>query len=176
MKSNASVDSKLIPAIVKSAQQDPIPNVRFNAAKVFEQISTSLEPTVLTTVVQPCLTEMKNDSDSDKQSQWEERLLPSRTNQSGMPLLHPTQAKRSLLTLQQLGVAHRIIAPEFDRLSEEYPNVVFLKVDVDEVEAVAAACGISAMPTFQVWKNGAKVDELVGASKDKLKELVAKNA
>jgi thioredoxin 1 len=32
------------------------------------------------------------------------------------------------------------------------------------------------MPTFQVWKNGAKVDELVGASKDKLKELIEKYA
>lgn len=38
----------------------------------------------------------------------------------------------------------------------------------------ACRCGISAMPTFQVWKAGAKVDELVGASKDKLAELIAK--
>lgn len=67
-----------------------------------------------------------------------------------------------------------MISPEFDRLSESYANIVFLKVDVDEVEAVAAACGISAMPTFQVWKDGKKVDELVGASKEKLKELIEK--
>ncbi len=38
-------------------------------------------------------------------------------------------------------------------------------------QAVAASCGISAMPTFQVWKNGAKAKEFVGASKDKLKAL-----
>jgi thioredoxin 1 len=63
-----------------------------------------------------------------------------------------------------------MISPEFDRLSESYPSIIFLKVDVDEVEAVAA------MPTFQVWKDGAKVDELVGASKDKLKELIEKYA
>ena len=42
------------------------------------------------------------------------------------------------------------------------------------LQAVAAACQISAMPTFQVFKGGAKVDELVGASKDKLRELVSK--
>jgi len=30
------------------------------------------------------------------------------------------------------------------------------------------------MHTVQVWKNGAKADELVGASKDKLNALVAK--
>jgi thioredoxin-like negative regulator of GroEL len=32
------------------------------------------------------------------------------------------------------------------------------------------------MPTFQVFKDGKKVDELVGASKDKLKALVEKYA
>ena len=42
------------------------------------------------------------------------------------------------------------------------------------LQAVAATCGISAMPTFQVFKAGQKVDELVGASKDKLKALVEK--
>jgi thioredoxin 1 len=41
---------------------------------------------------------------------------------------------------------------------------------------VAATCGISAMPTFQVWKNGAKVDEFVGAARDKLKALCEKYA
>lgn len=68
----------------------------------------------------------------------------------------------------------RMIGPEFAKLSNEYHNVVFLKVDVDQVESVAASCGISAMPTFQVFKDGKKVDELVGASKDKLLELVQK--
>jgi thioredoxin-like negative regulator of GroEL len=68
-----------------------------------------------------------------------------------------------------------MIGPEFVKLSNEYTSVVFLKVDVDQVESVAASCGISAMPTFQVFKDGQKVDELVGASKDKLKELVEKH-
>lgn len=40
---------------------------------------------------------------------------------------------------------------------------------------MAEACGISAMPTFQVFKNKEKVDELVGASKEKLKALVEKH-
>ena len=44
------------------------------------------------------------------------------------------------------------------------------------LQAVAQECGISAMPTFQVWKNNQKVDELVGASKDKLQALVEKYA
>lgn len=35
-------------------------------------------------------------------------------------------------------------------LSTANADVLFLKVDVDAVEAVAAEAGISAMPTFQV--------------------------
>lgn len=70
----------------------------------------------------------------------------------------------------------RMIGPYFEELSTQFDSVVFVKVDVDEVEAVAAAAGISAMPTFQVYKDGAKVDELVGAAKDRLKALVQKYA
>jgi thioredoxin-like negative regulator of GroEL len=38
-------------------------------------------------------------------------------------------------------------------------------------QSVAAECGISAMPTFQVWKDGAKAADFVGASKQKLEDL-----
>jgi thioredoxin 1 len=40
------------------------------------------------------------------------------------------------------------------------------------VQKVASEAGISAMPTFQVYKNGEKIEELVGASKDRLAALV----
>ena len=36
-------------------------------------------------------------------------------------------------------------------------SCVFLKVDVDENEETAGACGISCMPTFQLFKNSEKV-------------------
>ncbi|XP_008426201.1 thioredoxin b [Poecilia reticulata] len=69
------------------------------------------------------------------------------------------------------------IAPEFIKLSEvpENKEVVFLKVDVDEAEDVSSQCKISCMPTFQFYKNGAKVFEFSGANlatlKSKLEEL-----
>jgi len=69
------------------------------------------------------------------------------------------------------------IGPKFVEMSDDpdFKDVVFVKIDVDENEEVAASCGISAMPTFQCFKKGAKVDELVGASEEKLKEMIKKN-
>merc|ERR1711998_442830 len=56
------------------------------------------------------------------------------------------------------------IAPAFAAMDEEHAgSVVFVKVDVDENEEVAAACGISCMPTFQLYKGGKKVQEMTGA-------------
>ena len=69
-----------------------------------------------------------------------------------------------------------MIGPKFVQIaSENEGKAIFVKVDVDKLEGTSQKCGISAMPTFQVWKNGAKVDELVGASEAKLRELVSKH-
>jgi len=68
------------------------------------------------------------------------------------------------------------ISPFLEELSEKLKNVVFLKVNVDEVEEVAQSEGITAMPTFFLYKNQKKIGDLVGASQDKLKELIEKNA
>ncbi|GIL48475.1 hypothetical protein Vafri_4990 [Volvox africanus] len=72
----------------------------------------------------------------------------------------------------------KVIATVYETLAKEHPNIYFLKVDVDspEMTAITEACGITAMPTFQVFVGGVKVDDLVGASQDKLKALVAKYA
>merc|ERR1711977_22673 len=68
------------------------------------------------------------------------------------------------------------IAPVFQKLQEEMTEIVFVKVDVDENEETAAACGIQAMPTFQFYKSGAKVHEFSGASEEKIREAIAKLA
>ncbi|CAJ1946378.1 unnamed protein product [Cylindrotheca closterium] len=69
----------------------------------------------------------------------------------------------------------KMIAPIFAKMAEENPEVEFVKVDVDEANDVAGMCGISAMPTFQVYKGGAKVEELRGADPKGLSAMVAKN-
>jgi thioredoxin 1 len=59
-----------------------------------------------------------------------------------------------------------------NRYSDEYPNVYFIKLDVDEVSDVAQELGIRAMPTFLIFKNGEKVGEVVGANPPALKAAI----
>ena len=49
------------------------------------------------------------------------------------------------------------------RFSDQYSKARFYKVDVDQVLDVAQQLGIRAMPTFIFFKNGKKVQTLVGA-------------
>jgi thiol-disulfide isomerase/thioredoxin len=58
------------------------------------------------------------------------------------------------------------ISPAFERLTkphESSPLITFAKVNVDKAKDVAQLCGIAAMPTFQYFKLGKKVDEVKGA-------------
>lgn len=55
------------------------------------------------------------------------------------------------------------IFPTLVEYSKEYPDVVFLSVDVDENKDLAQEHSIRAMPTFFFMKKGTKIDELQGA-------------
>ncbi|XP_033208430.1 thioredoxin-2-like [Belonocnema kinseyi] len=68
----------------------------------------------------------------------------------------------------------KIIGPKLQELSEEFPDVVFLKVDVDENEDIATEYEISSMPTFVFIKNCTKVDSFSGANSDKIKTTILK--
>lgn len=66
----------------------------------------------------------------------------------------------------------KMIAPLYAELSEEYDNVIFVKVDVDENPDTAAAYSVSAMPTFVFVKGGEVVDRLMGANPTALQEMI----
>ncbi|KAJ3249213.1 hypothetical protein HDU78_005353 [Chytriomyces hyalinus] len=68
----------------------------------------------------------------------------------------------------------KMISPVFVKLAEEFTNIVFIKVDVDEVPDAAEEAGISSMPTFQVYQDSKKVDEMIGANPAKLRGLLEK--
>jgi len=68
----------------------------------------------------------------------------------------------------------KVIAPKIEELAAEFPDVVFLKVDVDECEDIASEYEITAMPTFVFIKRKQKGDAFSGANADKLKEYIIK--
>ena len=65
----------------------------------------------------------------------------------------------------------KVISPAFHKLSKPYEqstSIVFAQCDVDKAKDVAQACSIAAMPTFQFFKQGKKVDEVKGADVQQL--------
>ena len=64
------------------------------------------------------------------------------------------------------------IAPKFAQWADEYTDVVFVKVDVDDNEDTAQECGVSAMPTFKYFKGGKVVFEVVGADPGAIKAAI----
>jgi len=71
----------------------------------------------------------------------------------------------------------KMIAPKIATMSaeEKYKDAVeFYKIDVDEVPDVAQELNIRAMPTFLVFKNGEKVEEVVGANEKAIRAAVDK--
>ena len=66
----------------------------------------------------------------------------------------------------------KMIGPFFKQLSNTFPNVNFLKVDVDKCDTVAQANRVSAMPTFVFFKNSREIERIRGADKNALEEKV----
>ncbi|GAB7363930.1 hypothetical protein MBLNU230_g4492t1 [Neophaeotheca triangularis] len=53
--------------------------------------------------------------------------------------------------------------PTFDQLAEQYPNALFVKVDINSARDIAAFYQIRATPTFMTFARGSKQDEWQGA-------------
>ncbi|KAJ3439189.1 thioredoxin-like protein [Anaeramoeba flamelloides] len=64
------------------------------------------------------------------------------------------------------------IAPVYKKFAETYPEVTFVKVDVDEENEIAQDCKIRAMPTFKFYKDGELHKSFEGASQEKLEETI----
>jgi thioredoxin 1 len=67
------------------------------------------------------------------------------------------------------------IAPVYNQFSTTHSapgKFAFVKVNVDEQRELAMQYGVSAMPTFLLFKDGQKVEEIRGADPRKLKGVV----
>ncbi|KAI9763757.1 MAG: hypothetical protein M1835_007739 [Candelina submexicana] len=71
------------------------------------------------------------------------------------------------------------IAPMYEQLSAQLSRptkITFAKVDVDSQKEIASSYGITAMPTFMIFKNAKAVSTIRGADPRKLSEAVRKLA
>ena len=57
----------------------------------------------------------------------------------------------------------RMFAPVFERASDKHPDIVFGKVDTEAEQALAAAAGISSIPTLMAFRDGILVFSQPGA-------------
>ena len=64
------------------------------------------------------------------------------------------------------------IGPIYEGHAANYPELVLKKLDVDANAEGAQAAGIQAMPTFKVYKDGAEVNSMRGASDQGLIDLL----
>ena len=68
----------------------------------------------------------------------------------------------------------KMIGPKFEKMEEDFPEVIFAKCDVDENEEAAEEWDISAMPTFIFYRDEKKIGEVTGSDKDKLRGAIEK--
>lgn len=57
----------------------------------------------------------------------------------------------------------KFMLPVFSRLAKKYQSIQFARLNVDQAQSVATRIGVSAIPTFIMFKNGQVVDKAVGA-------------
>tara|TARA_Y100000815_G_scaffold9679_1_gene8841 strand:+ start:37 stop:357 length:321 start_codon:yes stop_codon:yes gene_type:complete len=58
----------------------------------------------------------------------------------------------------------RMVAPVLDEIAGEHGDkVTIAKVNTDENQAVASKHGIMSIPTMMLFKDGEKIDQMVGA-------------
>nr|CDS25305.1 thioredoxin 2 [Hymenolepis microstoma] len=70
----------------------------------------------------------------------------------------------------------KALAPKLEALAKEETAVVFIKVDVDELEDLSLKHEVSAMPTIIVFKHGATVGRFIGADIEKVKTAIAEHS
>lgn len=69
----------------------------------------------------------------------------------------------------------RLMGPKFNKLAEEFPDPIYVGIDVDEQESIAASYDIAVMPTFVFFKNGEKIQTIEGNNYEDLRKTVEQN-
>jgi thioredoxin 1 len=77
------------------------------------------------------------------------------------------EGKNILLDLHGLWcVPCKLLMPKLELLEEQYKNVVFVKIDVDENMELAKDLGIRSVPTVIIYKGNELVNRSQGVQPD----------
>jgi thioredoxin 1 len=68
------------------------------------------------------------------------------------------------------------ITPHYESLSDKYPKVTFMHVDIDELPNLPDVMSVRAVPTFMYFVNGRKVAEVAGANIDAVERLLKQHS
>jgi thioredoxin 1 len=67
----------------------------------------------------------------------------------------------------------RAFGPVYEKLSEEFPEITFAKIDTEAEREIAGAAGISSIPTLMAFRDGVLPYREAGAlPESSLKELI----
>ena len=86
---------------------------------------------------------------------------------------HESKHRRSTRSQSQLTTSSFL--PGSHSNDEQFKDIFFAKIDVDELPELSQELGIRAMPTFMLFKDGEKVGEVVGANPVALETAIKKN-
>ena len=70
----------------------------------------------------------------------------------------------------------KTLIPRLDALQSEYPNVPFVKIDVDANMDHAKSLGVRSVPTVMVLKNGEPIHRSSGANTPEYYKEILNNA
>ena len=99
------------------------------------------------------------------------------STQSAITVLHDIDEFKQIISNEQTGNNLYIIdfhakwckpckkiAPDFEKLSQQYTDVMFMKCDVDESDELSALFDINSLPTFVYGYNKNIIDKFEGAN------------
>ncbi|CAM8881221.1 unnamed protein product [Rhodiola kirilowii] len=66
----------------------------------------------------------------------------------------------------------RFVEPYVKEFAAQFSDVIFVKIDVDQLPMVAAEFGAQALPAFVLIKKGRVIDRVVGVKVDELRAKI----
>ena len=68
----------------------------------------------------------------------------------------------------------RMFGPVYEKVSEEFPEITFAKIDTEAEREIAAAAGITSIPTLMAFRDGVLLYREAGALPEpSLRELIS---